>query len=134
MGVKKVLFWPALGISQDGQAARQFVPKGCTIKKADKPCDANCTLELMVFIYDWIETAANPTYPNSDLHMLCRKPAQATWSTKMDHREIVLNVSDPLANLHYAYPDTKLVGYRVTSHDFCCEIPKMKLGANNALK
>jgi len=50
-----------------------------------------------------------------------------TWNSKKDKRERVVDIMDPEASLHSAYPDTKLDNRTMKKLCFCCDRAKMKM-------
>ncbi|WP_299222275.1 DUF4157 domain-containing protein [uncultured Aquimarina sp.] len=135
--------WPNLGReASDGRSygpgfngnwnrARYFIPTGCTYVSS-RGVGVNSTYcssserEIIVFLYRWPigrVRGTNVTVFQSDFHMIgrdCSSLPQA-WESKMDRRERVTNIQDPLQSLHDAYPHTLNPNREIVRLTFCCD-------------
>jgi hypothetical protein len=144
VGQNKYINWPNLGlqaadkvvrtdITADWEAAQAFVPSGCT-RVGNDGITANNTrcksgeLELIVFLYRWpMGYLKNPQTDDkivvyqSDFHMIGRSADSlpSGWHSKMDRRERVEDIRDPIQSLHDAYPHTLKKDREVVRLTFC---------------
>jgi hypothetical protein len=143
--INKYINWPNLGIEipgvqlpADWTKANSFVPTGCTRVNCSG-VDVNNTrckkseLDSIVFLYKWPETFTIKATgqlvagTQSDFHMIGRDAGglPSGWHSKMDRREKVVDIRDPLQSLHDAYPHTLKPDRIVSKLCFCCDQKKM---------
>ena len=63
----------------------------------------------------------------SDFHMVGRDGAPGGWHSKPDVREKVVDIRDPRASMHKAYPHTLKKDREFAKLCFCCKRGKLKL-------
>ncbi|GEM_PF-3132149 len=145
--INKYINWPNLGIEipgvqmpADWAKANAFVPTGCTRVNCSG-VDVNNTrckkgeLDSIVFLYQWPETFTNRgtgqkvAGTQSDFHMMGRDAGTlpSGWHSKMDRREKVVDIRDPLQSLHDAYPHTLKPDRVVSKLCFCCDQKQMAI-------
>jgi hypothetical protein len=147
-GRAEYINWPFLGleaadgvarapdITADWDAANYFVPSGCKLLNCSgisvsatrcKPTER----EVILFLYRWpagvIKGTTTVVY-QSDFHMIGRTPSSLpmAWESKMDRREKVEDIRDPLQSLYDAYPHTKGKDRVIKQHCFCCDCGQIK--------
>jgi hypothetical protein len=144
VGQNKYINWPKLGhqaedkvvrdrIDADWEAAQAFVPTGCT-RVSNDGISVNNTrcksgeLELIVFLYRWPvgylelpQSQDKILVYQSDFHMVGRfaDTLPSGWHSKMDRRERVEDIRDPLQSLHDAYPHTRKKDRTIVRLTFC---------------
>lgn len=148
-GIAKWINWPDLGIEAanvvipagmrgDWNKANQFVPSGCTrvncagVDTHHSRCKAG-ELDSIVFLYRWpvklpVQGGATVPGTQSDFHMIGRDAGglPSGWHSKMDRREKVVDIRDPLQSLHDAYPHTKGKDREISKLCFCCDATAIK--------
>jgi hypothetical protein len=127
--------WPYLGDNGNWVKAISFVPKGWT--KLDNS-DATLTTtratpgerEIIVFIYRWVSGIPKGSHPpaveyTSDFHMIGRDALNAgAWESKMDKRENVNLITDPLQSLYDAYHHTRSPSRQIIRETFSADPSK----------
>lgn len=148
-GIAKWINWPGLGLEApnvvipaavrgDWITANQFVPSGCTrvnctgVDTHHSRCSGS-ELDSIVFLYRWpvdipVQGGLKIPGTRSDFHMIGRDSGSlpAGWHSKMDRREKVVDIRDPLQSLHDAYPDTKKKDRTINKLCFCCDATKIQ--------
>jgi hypothetical protein len=153
ISAKKWINWPELGFEADDgvsrppqltanwTAAQAFVPSGCTrvenagVTVNSTRCNSSSELELVAFLYRWPAgsfsdpvTQTSQVVYQSDFHMMGRSVASlpSGWHSKMDKRESVEDIRDPVQSLHDAYPHTKQADREIKRFTFCCDPSGLK--------
>jgi len=146
--ISKWLNWPFLGIDApkgtplpagsagDWAQANSFVPDGCSrvscsgVNVNNTRCK-NTELELVTFLYRWpiAFTIGGVPYSGtqSDFHMIGRDAGALPrgWHSKMDRRERVVDIREPVQSLHDAYPHTLKPDREINQLCFCCNQSKI---------
>ena len=140
--------WPFLGPDckyDKWTKAKDFVPSGCRSVRCDEvspdktPCNKDET-ELVLITYRWV-TKLSPRVPIDhtyacDFHIVGRKckDMPCNWNSKMDRRECVKEISDPIQSCYDAYPHTKKPGVDLVKKCFCCDVVKIRVGNNGVVE
>jgi RHS repeat-associated protein len=135
IGVNQWVNWPNLGRNGDWSKAITFVPQGWT--KLDNSSATLTTTaanpgerEAIVFIYRWVTGVPAGSHPpaaeyQSDFHMVGRDTVNAGgWESKMDRRENVNLITDPLQSLYDAYPHTLSPSHQIIRETFSVDPSK----------
>lgn len=140
--IRQWINWPFLGyevpnvtlpanVQGNWRQANSFVPSGCTrvncsgINVNNTRC-RDTELELIAFLYRWpvvLNIQGTPMAgTQSDFHMIGRNAGglPSGWHSKMDRRERVVDIRDPLQSLHDSYPHTRQSDRTIQQLCFCC--------------